>query len=284
MEISGILRNFNYKKSLGQNFITDTNLLSAIALDSGAQKTDTVVEIGTGAGTLTRALSSVAGRVITFEVDRSLSDIHNETLAGLGNVEVHFSDVLKLSDGDIATLIGKADNVGATLCRPFLVVANLPYYITTPLIMRFLESNLPVTSLTVMVQKEVADRLCALPNTEDYGAIGCQVNLRADVKSTRTVSRRMFYPSPNVDSAVVKITINKDKFKELGDFDLEKASAVIKSAFSMRRKTLVNCLSNSFKMEKETARNLLLSLNLPETVRGEALSIPDLIKISRLIP
>jgi 16S rRNA (adenine1518-N6/adenine1519-N6)-dimethyltransferase len=192
--IKDILRRtgFRFNRNLGQNFLTDTNLLSAIVEDSGLLDGETVVEIGTGAGTLTRALSAKAKRVISFEVDENLKPVLEETLKGLDNVEVVFADVLKLSDSRIAELCGDS----------FRVVANIPYYITTSLIMRFIESGLNVTSITVMVQKEVADRLAAKESTSDYGAITMSVKLRGDAKITRLVNRNLFYPAPNVDSAV----------------------------------------------------------------------------------
>ncbi|MDR3293447.1 MAG: hypothetical protein LBT20_05005, partial [Clostridiales bacterium] len=182
-----IIRNsgFRYKKALGQNFITDTNLLRAIVSDSGAEASDIVIEIGTGAGSLTCALSEAARRVFSFEVDRSLEGVLSETLKGRENVEVIFRDVLKMSDGEINEVLYREEfEKNEVLCRDdlknsggetdmledrgFRVVANLPYYITTPLIMRFLESGLPVKSLTVMVQKEVAERITAKCGTKEF--------------------------------------------------------------------------------------------------------------------
>lgn len=162
-ELKEILKekSFRFNKNLGQNFLTDTNLLRAIVSDSGLEEGETVVEIGTGAGTLTRALAEKAGKVISFEVDENLKPVLEETLSGLDNVEVIFGDVLKMSDKEIAAITG----------GEFRVVANIPYYITTGLIMRFVESGLPVKSITVMIQKEVAERLVAKENTGDYGAI-----------------------------------------------------------------------------------------------------------------
>lgn len=272
MEISSILQKhrFFYKKSLGQNFITDGGLLHAIVRDAGVTPDDVVLEIGTGAGTLTRALAESAKQVFSFDVDRELEPILSDTLQGLENVEVIFKDVLKMSDAEIAEITGG---------RSFKVVANLPYYITTPLLMRFIESTLPLTSITVMVQKEVADRLTAIENTADYGAITLGVRMRGDAVVTRTVPSRMFYPQPKVDSAVVTVKIDDNKY-EIKDKKL--LSKLIKCGFAMRRKTLVNNLSATFGISKEDARERLIKANLPENVRGEVLSLEDYIKLSEV--
>lgn len=269
MEISDILKNegFRFDKRLGQNFITDKNLLAAIAADSGATKSDTVVEIGTGAGTLTRALAEVAERVITFEVDERLKPVLSETLSGLSNVELYFADVLKLSDEELAGIIGSE----------FRVAANIPYYITTPLIMRFLKSSLPVDSITVTVQKEVAERIAGSVQSDDYGAVSARIALSGNAKIMRTVPKRMFYPVPKIDSAVLRIDI-KRKYPEETVVKTEK---IIKAAFSMRRKTLVNNLKNLYEKEKVLAA--LENLGLPETVRGETLTAETFVKLSELL-
>jgi len=273
MEFQDILRkyNFRFKKGLGQNFITDEALLRAIVRDAGVSSEELVLEIGAGAGTLTRALAAQAQEVIAFDVDRELSDILNETLGGLANVKLVFADVLRLSDEDITALTGD---------RSFRVVANLPYYITTPLVMRFIESDLPVKSLTVMVQKEVADRFCAPPDTSDYGAITLGIRLRGDAKIMRKVSRNLFYPSPNVDSAVVRIDI-EDRYAGQGNYKTVKK--LIKAGFAMRRKTLVNNISAAFSVSKEDAAGILTNLNYNPMIRGEALSLEDYLKIASAI-
>jgi 16S rRNA (adenine1518-N6/adenine1519-N6)-dimethyltransferase len=261
MEIKEILlaNNFRYNKALGQNFISDKNLLEAIVLDAKVEKGDTVVEIGTGAGSLTRALSKACKKVFTFEVDRNLKPVLDQTLIGLDNVEVIFADILKLSDKDIKSIIGV----------PFKVVANLPYYITTPLIMRFFESSLDVMSLTLMMQKEVALRLVSKENTPSYGAITAVIALEADTFITRNIPRQLFFPQPKIDSALVHIEIKGDKYN-CGDIKFVKK--VIKSAFMWRRKTLANNLISSFSVTKEDSENLLKSQNFSPTVRGEKLS------------
>ncbi len=271
MEVRSIIKNhqFRFKKSLGQNFITDNSLLQAIVRDAEITKEDTVVEIGTGAGTLTRALAEQAKKVISFDVDSDLQPILQETLAGLENVEVIFKDVLKMKDEEFKSIVQ----------GNFKLVANLPYYITTPLIMRFLESDLPVQTLTVMVQKEVADRLTAKENTADYGAITVSIRFRADVSITRIVGRQLFHPQPNVDSAVVHIKL-MDKYNIKHKKLLLR---LIKSGFAMRRKTLVNNLSMAFSISKDQAKIVLQKCNFDERIRGEVLSVEDYISLSEVM-
>lgn len=260
---------FRFNKALGQNFISDTNLLKGIVADSGVKEGDTVVEIGTGAGTLTREIAEIAGKVFSFEVDRNLAPVHQLTLAGLDNIEVIFRDVLKMKDEEFRAIVGDGE---------FKVVANLPYYITTPLIMRFLESDLPVTSLTIMVQEEVGRRLVAKPNTADYSAITLAVLIRGSAVITRKVNRNMFYPAPNVDSAVVRIDVEDGKLEGENKTLIHK---LVRSAFAMRRKTLVNNLNASFGLSKAEATEKLTKAGLDEKVRGEALSLDDYVRLSK---
>ncbi|MBO7326613.1 MAG: ribosomal RNA small subunit methyltransferase A [Clostridia bacterium] len=260
---------FRFNKALGQNFISDTNLLKGIVSDSGVTENDVVVEIGTGAGTLTRQIAGVAKKVYSFEVDKNLEPVHQLSLQGVDNVEVIFRDVLKMKDNELQEIIGTGE---------FKVVANLPYYITTPLIMRFLESDLPVTSLTIMVQEEVGLRLVAKPNTADYSAITLAVLLRGSAAITRKVNRNMFYPAPNVDSAVVRIDIDRNK---LANENKPLIHKLVRSAFAMRRKTLVNNLNASFGISKQEAAERLNRAGLDEIVRGEALSLDDYIRLSK---
>ena len=260
---------FRFNKALGQNFISDTNLLKGIVSDSGVTENDVVVEIGTGAGTLTRQIAGVAKKVYSFEVDKNLEPVHQLSLQGVDNVEVIFRDVLKMKDNEFQEIIGTGE---------FKVVANLPYYITTPLIMRFLESDLPVTSLTIMVQEEVGLRLVAKPNTADYSAITLAVLLRGSATITRKVNRNMFYPAPNVDSAVVRIDIDRNK---LANENKPLIHKLVRSAFAMRRKTLVNNLNASFGISKQEATERLNRAGLDEKVRGEALSLDDYVRLSK---
>ena len=270
MKMKDVLQatSFRFNKALGQNFISDTNLLKGIVTDSGITPDDVVVEIGTGAGTLTRQIASVAKQVYSFEVDQNLIPVHELSLSGIDNLQVIFRDVLKMKDDEFKSIVGEGE---------FKVVANLPYYITTPLIMRFLESDLDVTSLTIMVQEEVGRRLVAKPNTADYSAITLAVLLRGEGTITRKVSRNMFYPAPNVDSAVVRIDVDKDKLAGENKALIHK---LVRSAFLMRRKTLVNNLNASFGLSKAEAAEKLIAAGLDERVRGEALSLEDYVNLS----
>lgn len=259
---------FHFNKALGQNFITDGNLLDAIVADSGITSEDIVVEIGTGAGTLTRAIAKVAKKVYSFEVDRNLEPVLALSLQGVENVEVIFRDVLRMKDDDLCEIVG----------GKFKVVANLPYYITTPLAMRFIESTLEVESVTIMVQKEVADRFVAKANTADYSAITLAIEMAGEAKITRNVSRNMFFPSPNVDSAVVRIDINRHKLDGENTQFLHK---LVRASFAMRRKTLANNLSVAFGISKQDATDLIVSAGFAPLVRGEALSLEDYKRLAR---
>lgn len=268
--IKDIIRgvDFRFNKALGQNFITDANLLDAIVADSGITPSDVVVEIGTGAGTLTRAIAKVAKKVYSFEVDRNLETVLALSLQGVENAEVVFRDVLKMSDEQLEAIVGKK----------FKVVANLPYYITTPLAMRFIESTLEVESITIMVQKEVALRFVAKPNTPDYSAITLAIEMAGEAQITRNVSRTMFYPSPNVDSAVVRIDVDRNK---LDGENVALLHKLVRSSFAMRRKTLANNLSVAFKIDKQTAAQIIGDAGFSPMVRGEALSLDDYKKLSK---
>ncbi len=270
--IKDIIRgvDFHFNKALGQNFVTDANLLDAIVADSGIAAEDVVVEIGTGAGTLTRAIAKVAKKVYSFEVDRNLQPVLALSLQGVENVEVVFRDVLKMKDDELKDIVGES----------FKVVANLPYYITTPLAMRFLESTLDVKSVTIMVQKEVALRFVAKPNTPDYSAITLAIEMAGDAQITRNVSRNMFFPSPNVDSAVVRIDIDRHK---LDGENAELLHKLVRSSFAMRRKTLANNLAVAFQLDKQTASGIIAEAGFSPMVRGEALSLDDYKKLAKTL-
>lgn len=270
-ELSDILRasGFRFNKALGQNFIFDGNLLDAIVSDAGVTAEDTVVEIGTGAGTLTARLAARAKKVFSFEVDERLRPVLDISLKSAENVEVVFRDVMKMKDDELREMIG----------GEFKVVANLPYYITTPLIMRFAESTLPVRSITVMVQKEVADRLTAEVGSADYAAVTLAVKVFGAAAVTRIVDRHMFRPAPNVDSAVVRI----DRvLGRLDGADEKLVRKLVRAAFSMRRKTLVNNLAASFGIPKQQATDLVTACGFPADVRGERLSLDDFIRLSHV--
>lgn len=271
MEIKHILQqnNFKFNKQFGQNFLTDDNLLANIAIDAGVDG-GTVLEIGAGAGTLTKTLSRYADKVISFEVDRNLQKVLDATLADCNNVKIVMGDVMKYKMEDIENL-----------CEgQYRLVANIPYYITTPLLMRFVEEGKNVTSITLTIQKEVAERLASKPATKDYGAITVAVQAVADVTITRILPRDLFYPAPNVDSAVVRIDLNKNKF-DIADHGFFRK--VVKISFAMRRKTLVNNLMVGFKMDRTTAEKVLAQCDLLPTCRGEELSVQKFVELYNVL-
>ena len=271
MDIRTILQKhgFSFKKQFGQNFITDTNLLDSIAELAGIDENATVLEIGCGAGTLTRALAKRAGRVIAYEIDAKLQPVLAETLAGLDNVEVVFRDFAR---EDMAKLEEELP--------PYAVVANLPYYITTPLVTKFLDDAKKVLSLTVMVQDDVARRFCAQAGTADYGAITAAIARRADAKIVKLVPRRMFYPVPNVDSAVVQLNFVEGRIPVR---DAKLYRATVRAAFLSRRKTLENNLMQAFQLPRERAQAVLQAAGVPEKARGETLSPAQLATLSDLL-
>ena len=249
---------FQFKKQFGQNFISDNNLLSSIVTASGIDENTTVVEIGCGAGTLTRAIAEKAKKVYAFDVDKDLQPVLAETLAGLENVEVIFRDFNKINLAELEAEIGE-----------YTVVANLPYYITTPLVTKLLEEGEKGQGLSIMVQEEVAERFCAREDTPEYGAITAGIALKGEAKIVKRVSRNMFYPRPNVDSAVVKITFQRGRIPVKS----EKAyRQTVKCAFLNRRKTLENNLVNFFKIDRDTAKKVLAEAGVEEKARGETLS------------
>lgn len=249
---------FQFKKQFGQNFLTDKNLLSSIVRESGVDENTTVVEIGCGAGTLTRALAEKAKKVVAFDVDTSLQPVLSETLSGLDNVEVIFRDFNKMPLKELEDEIGE-----------YMVVANLPYYITTPLITKLLEEGEKCIGVSVMVQEEVAERFCAKENTPEYGAITAGIALKGRAHIIKRVPRTMFTPRPNVDSAVVKIDFEKGRIS-VKDEKLYRET--VKCAFLNRRKTLENNLVNYFRLSREQAKEILREAEIDEKARGETLS------------
>ncbi len=229
------MKDFVFKKKFGQNFISDKNLLNAIASDAEITKNDEVLEIGAGAGSLTQVLSEKAKKVISFEIDKDLKD---QLLSlNLKNVEFVFDDFMNVDLKDVEDKFSKT----------YKVVANLPYYITTPIIFKLLENSEKLESLTIMVQKEVAERICADFGGKDYGILTVMSNFYGTPKITRIIGRQMFFPEPNVDSALLHIEIEKNKFKDVDKKDFLK---FIKNCFSMRRKTILNNLSSQFDKNK----------------------------------
>lgn len=271
MDIKQILKDagFRFNKQFGQNFLTDDELLRNICNDANIDG-GVVLEIGAGAGTLTRALATRADKVVAFEIDRNLEKILAITLADSPNVNVVMGDVMKYSMPDLEALCGAS----------YQVVANIPYYLTSPLIMRFVEEAHGVTSLTLTIQKEVAERLAAKPATKDYGAITVAVNAVADVEITRILPRELFYPQPNVDSAVVRIDFKRNKFDIANPTLFRKT---VRVSFAMRRKTLVNNLAVGFAISKQQAEAILTACNLPIGCRGEELSVEQFVQLYKYI-
>ena len=266
--VAGVLKgnNFSFKKQYGQNFIYDDDLLSAIVDGAGVDKDTTVIEIGCGAGTLTRQIAKKAKMVYGYEIDKTLQPVLAKTLAGVENAEIIFRDFTRL----------RLDELEKSLPE-YVVVANLPYYITTPLIMTFIENSQKCRSLTVMVQEEVALRLCAKAGTPDYGAITANIALRGTSRIIMKVGRERFHPSPNVDSAVVRIDLG-DTRGDVSDVTLYKKC--VQAAFGSRRKTLENNLVNAFKLTREQAKKLMQDSGIAEGVRGEVLSPEDFARLS----
>ena len=264
---------FTFKKSLGQNFLINPDVCPAMA-NAACDSETGVIEIGPGIGVLTRELAKTAKKVIAIELDERLKKILPETLSGLDNVEVIYGDALKL---DLNEIIKEK----LSCCKSVAVCANLPYYITSPVIMNLLESRLPITSVTVMVQKEAAQRLCAEVGTREAGAVSVAVSYYAEPHILFGVSRASFMPPPNVDSAVIQLKIRKEppiKVKNEKEF-----FRLVKCCFSQRRKTLVNAVSNTAGTDKDELRAALRALGLPETVRGEQLTMEQLAALSDII-
>ena len=271
MELSKIIKdnNFEFKKKFGQNFITDTNLLQAICDDAELCKGDQVLEIGVGGGTLTKQIAKNVNKVVGYEIDTTLKDVLSVSLAGVENATVVFGDFLKVNPTEVAQ----------NFDRKFKVVANLPYYVTTDIIFKLLDKNFNIESITIMVQKEVAERLVATCGTKDYGTITAEIACLGDAKITRIVNRNMFMPAPNVDSAIVNIKINKNKY-QIKDFSF--LTKVIRSGFSMRRKTLSNCLK-PFGLSAEQLQSVYNQLGLDKSIRGESLSPEQFVNLANCL-
>ena len=259
---------FRFKKQYGQNFLTDENLLSAIARDGGAEG-ETVLEIGAGAGALTRALSAVARRVLALEIDRSLQPVLSKTLAGCENAEVLFCDFLRADLPSLERELGD-----------YRAVANLPYYVTTPVLMRFLEEAERCKGVTFMVQEEVAERFCAAAGTPEYGAVTAAIALKGQARVVRKVPRNMFFPRPEVDSAVVRIDFEEGRLPVRSK---EAYRAVVRCAFASRRKTLENNLMNAFRLPRARAKALLEQAGVAPLARGETLPPPALARLADVL-
>ena len=262
---------FTFKKKFGQNFLIDNHVLNKIISSAEIDENDVVIEIGPGIGTLTAEVAKKAFKVVAVEIDRTLVPILCDTLSDFDNIEIINEDILKVDIREIAKRY---------FDKNIKIVANLPYYITTPIIMEILEKRFPVESITVMVQKEVAYRMGAKPSSKDYGALSLSVQYFCEPYMVANVPRNCFMPRPNVDSAVIKLTVLEEPFVKTNDIKL--MFHIIKLAFSQRRKTLLNCLFNSgdFGFSKEEITEVLNEVGFDEKIRGETLGLSDFGKIA----
>lgn len=263
---------FAFQKRFGQNFLIDAHVLEKIVSAAGITKDDCVLEIGPGIGTMTQYLAESAGQVIAVEIDTNLLPILADTLKDYSNVKVINQDILKV---DINELVKEYNNG-----RPIKVVANLPYYITTPIIMGLFESNVPIDNITVMVQKEVADRMQVGPGSKDYGALSLAVQYYASPYIVANVPPNCFIPRPNVGSAVIRLTRYKEPPVQVNDPKL--MFKLIRASFNQRRKTLQNGLNNSpeISFSKEEIAKAIESLGVSPSVRGEALSLEQFAQLA----
>lgn len=264
---------FKFTKSLGQNFLIDDNIIDKIVDGAGAGPGDKIIEVGPGIGTLTRELASRADKLMAVEIDRNLIPILADTLGDYNNVKIVNEDIIK---ADIRGLIDENLDGG-----PVKLVANLPYYITTPIIMRFLEEDINVTDIVVMVQKEVADRMNAQPGGKDFGALSVAVQYYCDTEIVAKVPRHLFVPQPNVDSIVIALRVRPERKYKLDDEAL--FFRVVKAAFGQRRKTLLNSISSMGTLSKDGVKEALLEAGIDEKRRGETLSLDEFALLSNTI-
>ena len=265
---------FSFSKALGQNFLIDSEVCPQMAYYLGADEKTAVIEIGPGIGVLTKELCKTAGKVAAIELDKRLYPVLEETLGDFDNFELIEGDAMKL---DLKALIDEKfsgfDDIK--------ICANLPYYITSPLIMKLLEDKLPISEIVVMVQKEAAERLCAEMGTRNAGAVTAAVKYYGDAEVLFEVGRESFMPSPKVDSAVIKITLNKENRYNISD---EKSFfALIRAAFAQRRKTLINSVSSSLNIPKSEIASALSELSLDENIRAEKFTMEDFVNLCDLL-
>lgn len=267
--------NFNFQKKFGQNFLIDTRVLERIIAAAGVTKEDFVLEIGPGIGTMTQYLCEHARAVAAVEIDKNLIPILADTLSEYDNVEVINDDILKVDINRLA----EERNGG----KPIKVVANLPYYITTPIIMGLFESHVPIDSITIMVQKEVADRMQVGPGTKDYGALSLAVQYYAKPEIVANVPPNCFMPRPNVGSAVIRLTRHKEVPVQVEDEKL--MFRIIRASFNQRRKTLANGLNNApdIPLSKEKIAEAIAELGVNPSIRGEALTLEEFAALSNII-
>ena len=259
---------FKFTKSLGQNFLIDDNIVDKIVAGAGIGPGDKIIEVGPGIGTLTREMASRAQNLMAVEIDKNLIPILEDTLGDYDNVNIIKADIRGLID----------ENLGG---GPVKLVANLPYYITTPIIMRFLEENINVTDIVVMVQKEVAERMNAQPGGKDFGALSVAVQYYCDTEIVAKVPRHLFVPQPNVDSIVIALRVRPERKYKVDDEDLY--FKVVKAAFGQRRKTLLNSISSMGNLAKDQVKEALDEAGIDPKRRGETLSLDEFAILSNVI-
>lgn len=264
---------FKFTKSLGQNFLIDDNIVDKIVAGAGIGPGDKIIEVGPGIGTLTREMASRAETLMAVEIDKNLIPILADTLGDYDNVKIVNEDIIK---ANIRGLID--ENLGG---GPVKLVANLPYYITTPIIMRFLEENINVTDIVVMVQKEVAERMNAQPGGKDFGALSVAVQYYCDTEIVAKVPRHLFVPQPNVDSIVIALRVRPERKYKVDDEDLY--FKVVKAAFGQRRKTLLNSISSMGNLAKDQVKEALEEAGIDPKRRGETLSLDEFAILSNVI-
>lgn len=270
--VAELLRQFELapSKGLGQNFLVDRNALTKIVDAAEINSNDTCLEVGPGLGTLTRELAERARSVIAIEKDKKLSPVLAHTLSSHPNVKVHFADALQV---DIAALLADYE-------PPFKVVANLPYYVTTPLVMTLLESPVPFLRLVILVQKEVAERMCATPQTGDYGALSLAVQYYSEVSIVAKITPNCFFPPPKVASSVVMLQKRTNPAAYYGVKSPDLLFKLVRAAFGQRRKTLHNALSQGLDLERSDVQSLLQKCNIPENARGETLDLAAFVSLA----
>ena len=264
---------FKFTKSLGQNFLIDDNIVDKIVAGAGIGPSDKIIEVGPGIGTLTREMASRAGALMAVEIDKNLIPILTDTLGDYENVKIVNDDIIK---ADIRGLIDENLSGG-----PVKLVANLPYYITTPIIMRFLEENINVTDIVVMVQKEVAERMNAQPGGKDFGALSVAVQFYCDTEIVAKVPRHLFVPQPNVDSIVIALRVRPERKYRVDNEDL--FFKVAKAAFGQRRKTLLNSIASMGNLSKDMGKEALEEAGIDPKRRGETLSLDEFANLSNVI-
>lgn len=269
---------FQLSKSLGQNFLTDGNIVDQIVDSANAGPHDLVIEVGPGVGVLTAAAAQTAGKVVAVEIDKNLIPILRETLSEFSNIEIINQDILKTN---LEEILAQNEEIGGKPRTGVKIIGNLPYYITTPIIMKLLEDGVPAESITIMLQKEVADRILASPGSKTYGALSVAVQYYAEVSPVAHVPKEVFVPRPKVDSAVIRLDLRKEKPVELCD---EAAFfATIRGGFGQRRKTLLNSLTGVLGRTKEEINTIMEQVGIDQKRRAETLSIKEFADLANAI-